>query len=77
MHKIIERDYYLTLTSSPEALADDLLMNELGEQVSFNQHTQKCTWSKGSATDLVAQVQNEQLLLALRLNKHGASAKSE
>jgi len=25
---------------------------------SFSQHTQKCTWSKGSAIDFVAQVQN-------------------
>ena len=45
VYKVTVRIHYATLTS-PHT------------QVSFNQHTQKCTWCKGGATDVVAQVQN-------------------
>ena len=55
-------------------LSASVSTERLTQQVSFNQHTQKCTWCKGGATDVVAPVQNAQLLRALRPNKHGASA---
>ena len=61
VYKVTVRVHYVTLTS-PRT------------EVSFNQHTQKCTLCKGGATDIVAPLQNAQLLRALRPNKHGASA---
>ena len=56
VHKVTERIYHVTLTSPPVCRLRDSY-----SKFHLTKHTQKCTWCKGSATDVVASVQNAQL----------------